>query len=565
VAKKSPPPRRPEPDARWILGILAAAALLRIVYLLDYRAHSVFWDSMMLDAEVYDQWARRILAGDWLGEPEVYSLPPLYPYFLALVYKVLGTSYAMVYAVQSLLGLANIYLIYSIGRRVFGGRIPLVAAGIATLYGSMMFMDAKLMSTTLALTLGLALMRLLLLAGDRQTLALWGASGLMLGLTALVRAETLLFVPFAGAWIWYVTRRKLAARPSSSVDQYALAGRHPGFALAVFAAFVIIAVSPVTLRNWVLTEDWSLSNLISSQAGITFYQSNNERGNGLYVFLAKEGFSGNPHNQAAEERSIAEKDTGRPMKRSEVTRYWMRRGLDWIVKNPLAYFVLECQKLQRFLGSYEYSTEYVIYVERESVRSLWLAPLPFAFITSLALVGLMLQWRQGFSAPALLLALFVLSNFLVVMMFYVSSRYRMPSAPYLILFAAAGVDRLWSGLRSPIGAQRTEAWVYAVIAAGLFVAFHVQVDDSAVVQEANVHYNAGNQYFHKEEFERAVEEYDRAIKGSPRNWRYPYNKANALLNLGRKDEAIAAYRRVLEINPRMRAARRQLQKLGAGP
>ncbi|HET9480586.1 MAG TPA: tetratricopeptide repeat protein [Candidatus Polarisedimenticolia bacterium] len=547
----------------WI--VLGAAALLRAVYLLDYRAHSVFWDSMLLDAEVYDAWARRIVEGDWLGGTQVFTLPPLYPYVVALIYKLFGTSYAAVYVIQSVLGLVNIHFIHAIGRKVFGETVALIAAVLAMLYGSFMFMDAKLMSTTLALTLGLGLMRLLLLAGERQTLTLWGACGALAGLTALARPETLLFVPLAAFWIWRVTSRPENRRAAAPVDQYALAGRHPWFAIAVFAAFVIVAVAPATMRNWVVSEDWSLSNLISSQAGITFYQSNNPRARGLYVFLDDEGFSGNPRTQAEEEEKIAEREAGRDLKRSEVTRHWMNKGLAWIASDPGRYVVLEARKLVRFLGSYEYSTEYIFYVEREAVISLWLASLPFAAITALALAGMLMQAKTGFKAPALLLILFVISNFLVAMIFYVSSRYRMPSAPYLILFAASGLHRLHQGFRSPISGQRTEAWIYSIIAALLFLVFHPQVDASHRIQEANVHYNAGNAWYNKQRYDDAVAEYDRALNGNPTNWRAWFNRGNALAELGRRDDAIASYRKVLEHNSRMDAARRRIRSLGGTP
>ncbi len=558
------PPEQPESRTfLWI--ILAAAAGTRVIYLMDYRAHSVFWDAMLLDAEIYDKWAQRLAAGDWLSGQEVYTLPPLYPYFLAVIYRLFGHGYPVVYAIQSLMGLADIYLIYSIGKKVFGRRTAAISAALTTLYGSLMFTESKLMSTTLALTLGLCLMRVLLLAGERQTLTLWAACGALLGATALARPETLLFAPFAGWWVYDVTRGKDVRKPPVVIDQYALAGRQPWFALSVFAAFVIIAIAPVTLRNWVVAEDWSLSNLISSQAGITFFQSNNERAQGLYVFLSHEGFSGNPETQAQEEKTLAEKATGRTMRRSEVTRYWFNRGLAWILDNPGRFIVLECRKLLRFLGSYEYSTEYIIRVERETVKSLWLAFLAFSAISGLAIAGILMQHEEGFRAPARLLVLFVVSNFLVVMMFYVSSRYRMPSAPYLLLFAGAAAERIWSGLRSPVSSRRTAAWIYAAIAAVLFLIFHPQVDFSHKIQEANVHYNAGNKYLAKQRYDDAVAEYNRALVGDHSNWRAWYNMGNTLSAMGRRDDAIQAYREALKYNTGLAAARKKLESLGATP
>jgi len=514
---------------------------------------------MILDAKLYDEWARAIADGDWIGGHDVYSLPPLYPYFVAFLYRAIGRLHGVVYVVQSVLGLVNVCLVYSIGRRVFKGWAPLIAAAMAVAYGPFMFTDAKLMSTTLALTMSLSLARLMLVARDRRTKTLWGACGFLLGVTVLVRPETLLFAPFAAWWILRVTRQPIMSRHESW-------GRDRWLALVAFTALMVVAIAPVTIRNWVISGDWSLSNIVSSQAGITFYQANNEHAQGLYVFLGREGFSGNPRNQAVEERRIAELEIGRAMTRSEVTRFWMAKGVRWILTNPGRFLVLEAKKAMRFLGSYEYSTEYVLYVERESVRSLWMTPLPFAAISSLALVGMMMLWtRKPDSDSALLLGLFVLSNFIVVMMFYMSSRYRMPSVPFLILFAAYGLERLLEGLRNPAPQRRRKVWIVIALVAGLAIALHLQVDESAVVQESSVHFNAGNKYGERNDYERAVAEYRRATAIDPRNWRAYFNMGGALIELNRREQAIEAYQTVLRLNPRMERARLFLHDLGVAP
>jgi tetratricopeptide (TPR) repeat protein len=253
------------------------------------------------------------------------------------------------------------------------------------------------------------------------------------------------------------------------------------------------------------------------------------------------------------------------MQRSEVTRYWMGRGFDWILANPGKWVVLELKKLWRFAGSYEYSTEYIIYVEREAVRSLWLAPLPFAVIVVLAGVGLLAQRRKGLNDATLLLVLFVAANLAVVLMFYVSSRYRMPSAPYLILFAASGLAGILEALRSPLGSDRTGAWVTLAAAALVAVPLHVIKDDSHKIQEANAHYNMGNAHYNKSQFAEAIREYDRAVAGDRSNWRAWFNRGNALRSLGRNPEAIESYREVLRRNKEMTAARRLIQELGGTP
>jgi tetratricopeptide (TPR) repeat protein len=548
--------------------VLAAAAAMRLVYLLDYRAHTVFWDAMLLDAEVYDEWARRLATG--MGEAaEVYTLAPLYPWSLASIYRIFGPSYPIVYVLQAALGLLNIALLHSIGRRVFGERVALIAAVMATLYGSFMFMESKLMSTTLALTLGLALMRLLLAAADRRSAFLWGACGLLLGVTALARPETLLFAPMAAWWIHRVTSGSRPApgraRPGGAATAAPVPPWQGAGAVALFLAMIAVPLAPVAVRNARVSGEWSLSNLISSQAGITFYQSNNARARGLYYFLHREGFSGNPKTQAAEEKAIAEKESGRPLSRSQVSRYWMGRGLSWIASDPGGFLALEGRKLLRFLGTYEYSTEYIFHAERQWVLSLWLGFLPFAAITSLAMVGIMAAWKERWPPPALLLALFVIANLMVALLFYVSSRYRMPAAPYFILFAAQGLDRIVQGWRSAAAPERTAARARLAVAALLFVILHVQVDESHLVQEGNVHYNAGVLHYNKKQYEESAREYRRALDVDGKNWRAWYNLGNTWRALDRRDDAIAAYREALRHNPGMEPARAKLRELGAGP
>src|SRR3989442_14450279 len=75
---------RPPPSGTSVvpLGvILAAATLFRVVFFLQYRAASVFFDVPALDSLVYDQWAREIAPGaDQVARPPpfpaAYRVPP---------------------------------------------------------------------------------------------------------------------------------------------------------------------------------------------------------------------------------------------------------------------------------------------------------------------------------------------------------------------------------------------------------------------------------------------------------------------------------------------------------
>ncbi|MBT4138505.1 MAG: hypothetical protein HOE48_11355, partial [Candidatus Latescibacteria bacterium] len=72
----------------WIVG--GAALLIRFFYLWGFWTSHPFAQKLVSDARVFDDWGRRIAAGDWLGRAEVFDLPPLYAYALGVFYTVFG-------------------------------------------------------------------------------------------------------------------------------------------------------------------------------------------------------------------------------------------------------------------------------------------------------------------------------------------------------------------------------------------------------------------------------------------------------------------------------------------
>jgi hypothetical protein len=80
-------------------GVGAAAFCLRLLYLWQID-HAPFFDLRIGDAEGYHEWAKRIAAGDWLGR-DVFYQAPLYPYFLAIIYRFLDDSVWTVRLVQA--------------------------------------------------------------------------------------------------------------------------------------------------------------------------------------------------------------------------------------------------------------------------------------------------------------------------------------------------------------------------------------------------------------------------------------------------------------------------------
>src|SRR5437879_5458681 len=104
---------------RLALGtIVALATMLRVDHVLLLRA-TPWFDHLVVDPEYYDEWARRIAAGDWLGDRPFY-MDPLYPYLLAVVYRVWGRDLLLVRLLQVALAAGSCELVAVSGRTVDG-------------------------------------------------------------------------------------------------------------------------------------------------------------------------------------------------------------------------------------------------------------------------------------------------------------------------------------------------------------------------------------------------------------------------------------------------------------
>lgn len=68
------------------------------------------------------------------------------------------------------------------------------------------------------------------------------------------------------------------------------------------------------------------------------------------------------------------------------------------------------------------------------------------------------------------------------------------------------------------------------------------------MSEAEQYKNLGNDHFKKGEFELAVENYSKAIELDPQNHVLYSNKAAALINLSKNEEALQVSEECLKIN-----------------
>ncbi|MBK8231507.1 MAG: tetratricopeptide repeat protein [Candidatus Eisenbacteria bacterium] len=550
--------------------VIGLALLLRIAYLMLYAGTFPLYRAPLVDAKIYDEWARAIAGGDLWGRGEgVFYRAPLYPYLLAGLIRVLGGTLPWIAILQLISGLVTIGSCAVLARRLAGERAAVATAALLALYGPLMAAESKLLATSLGLALHALGLLLAVRAAEGGGPGRRGAAGVVWGLACLIRPQWLLLsvlVPFVLAFGTWRTAGLLALRRWSP---YLL-----GLALIV---------APVAIRNRVVGGDWVL---VSSNGGMTFYQGNNEENaSGLLTIVRKFDLFGSATEQRVLETRVAEREMGRALKPSETSRFWTGQALQFIRSRPLDWLRLEGRKLFRFVTGYEYADNYSFYIEQERLWPVRLAAVPFGLLLALGVAGAVLaESRRRDPRVARIVLLSFLAGFAGCLAFYVSSRYRMETAPALGVLAGAALARLIEAARG------RAAWPLGSVGvgAGLLAASFLPAGAPARSQESITWLQMGNAYEAVKKPTEATAAYRRAIELLPANvfaWnnlillssrqetpeaamalleRMPtegrehpmtlYLEGHLYARLEREDEAVTAYEAALTQNPLLKEA-----------
>jgi len=216
-----------------VLGIFLLALTVRLIYLWQIRS-SPFFDMPVADAGWHDSWARSLLQQHWTYG-QVFFRAPLYPYFLAAVYALLGQGYLMARVAQAVLGSLSCLLVYALAGRLFSRSVALAAGVAASLYGMLIFFDAELLIVVLIVFLDLMMLWLFIGRDDRPGWIRPLLAGLVLGLSITARPNIVLFLPALFFWIWW----KRGRRDRSALFQE----------IVLICLMIAVVILPVALHN----------------------------------------------------------------------------------------------------------------------------------------------------------------------------------------------------------------------------------------------------------------------------------------------------------------------------
>jgi 4-amino-4-deoxy-L-arabinose transferase-like glycosyltransferase len=429
----------------------------------------------------YPELAKNIIKEGWIGT-NVFGDNPFYIYFHAVLLFLFG-EYASQIAqiIQFSMGALSCVLTYFIARKLFNNRVGVIASIIQALYGMLIIYEGSLLPATFIIFFNsMAILWLLKFNSGLKPINLFIASA-FLGLSISSRPNILLFVFFCTFWLLVKFRKSVKKSLFYSL-----------FFLCSVALFIL----PIFIRNYFVGKDIVP---VTASAGIIFYSSNNPEALG-YLYVPPEEVLSMIDKQITGQlkntditvehkvyRDMVISALGKELKPSQISQYWFKKGIQFIKNHPLQYLSLELRKIFFSVNSYEICDTTDAYINYVSMSKMPL--FNFGIILSLGLLGIAASVKHWKNLALLYFA--IATYFLTLLIFFVSSRMRLPMVGCLIVFSAYSIIYGCNLLKN-------RKYIKLLSFIGLFFALiFASSYENAILKKLSKHQLAYNIYFIK--------------------------------------------------------------------
>lgn len=436
----------------YILLIFFVALLVRLLYLRE-SIQSPYFGVPFLDELYHYQWAKKIASGKILND-RVFFRAPLYAYLLGTKFFLLGKEPVSTKLLQHLVGVLTSVLIFLVTFSLFDqknltqsqegskntssayktssiGLIPALFAGlIYAFYAPVIFFEGEMLDIFLSCFF-YSLLLFLILSSRYWTKpkTTFFIIGLALGISAIARPNCLIFTPFILVYLLFLLIKLKKSQPILQP-------------CSLFILGILLPIIPVTFHNALVGHCFVP---ISTYDAINFYIGNNHTANGYTPKTTRHYYSGEEYRDSVE--LFAEKESalllGYEPNAQQIKAYWYRRAFNEIKHYPYHFLQLLLKKFVLFWNAFEIKNNKNIYVVAEF--SPWLAFLlsvfNFGTIVPLALTGLLMAlfFLKNIRSELLLFFALIIAFSFSVILFFVTSRHRLPVIPLLVPFAGYGV------------------------------------------------------------------------------------------------------------------------------
>jgi len=508
-----------DPAVFWTRFIFFLALGLRLLYWLLLKQQYFFYDHPGSDVTYYQDWAFDIAGGNWAGRQAFFGLP-LYPYFLAVLVRLCLANLEAVRLLHILLGSFNCVLIFLAAKKIFSFKTAVLAGLLAATNFIMIYFDWIMMPVPLIIFLSLIILLALTDDGTLRRPRDCFLLGLLLGAVTLGDGKFLFFFLLITG---YLLKKEMphgfrrAIRP----------------VLPLSLGFILV-LSAVTLRNRIIGGSWVF---ISAQSGLSFYVGNNPDATGIYE---NPDFIRPTHEgQDVDQKIVAESAANKALSAAGVSRFWRQKALDFMTGHPGEYATLLKNKFLAFFSENERANDLDLILQRKWRGAFDLNR--YYFLCPLALLGLFLCRRR--KEKTVYLELLIASQLIMTLVFFLSTRHRAAIFPFLIMYEAYALAWCWDSLR------RLDVKALALTAVFLsifFAGFRPRpIDDNSL--DFLRYAKSGPVYEKRGEFERARENYFKALALRPFDSNTIYNLANTYLNEENFPKAREYYVKALEI------------------
>jgi|GEM_PF-1129312 len=552
-----------------IIGLLVIILLggffLRLIHHREMHVHNPIYDYPIIDSKEYTNNAEYIVETSWLGPSWPYFHPPLYTYFIAVLYWLFGISITIVRIIQILLDVGNTLLIFLVARRVFNVRIALISAVLYALYIPIIMFNTELLPPILSIFLLLIFFWLIGMCTGQKKL-IWKhrcalcIAGVSFGLLIITLPNFLMCLPFIAVILF------LSLRP--------MVIRHRIFYTSVFLVITMIPACLTMIRNVIYTGE---KVFIAYNGGVNFYIGNNPD---IYKTVAI------PPGVEWEKFTMMPYEQERVENFAQASNYWYRQGFTYIKKHPIQWLWLLIKKAILFFNAHEFPRNFdlAFFSAYSSLSKFPLVRLNILLALGLSGMLMMILSRHCLKnkSELVMLGVVAVSYSFSIILFFVAARYRFPIVPILIISSAYAISHLFHnasnvrrsvfsaiaiilfglvsfkpfGSTYPYSIPRTKT--YALIGATLFdngqaeKAFEYlqtglkEPDDEYTY---DLHHQLGLIYADNNDSERSIIHYRASLYHKPDNFAVWNDLASEYMTAGQLDSALVCYDQARRIAP----------------
>ena len=362
------------------------------------------------------------------------SRPPVYPYFLMVIYYIFGHHFLIARLMQAVAGALITTLVFSIGKDMFDRKIGALAGIIYAFYPASWAMGDMLLTETLFTFLMLLSVKFMMRIPQMRSPWVIFWAGLFAGGATLTRTA---FMPFTVFVLLGVAVFKFSS--PKIISRYAL-----------MAVIFFLVIFPWMLRN---NYTHGLITL-NPKSGTDFYMYNHS---GLRFII----------NNYVNMEDFYEKKAW-TWTEVEKGRYGSEKAVEWIKGNPHLFLIKGVRMIMNIWGlDRDYHWWYIAGYYGKDPKWLvglmaLLMGLPFIVIAPLSLAGFFIS--EPFKDNKLIPTLVIICLHILTFVVYGFSRHRFPYAALLVIWAAYALinwDRVRETLRKGNRTWRKKAIVFS--------------------------------------------------------------------------------------------------------